>query len=108
LEDNSAVSFEFALITIYDVSEPRHFPHPFLGALKEAEATPVPEIVIQKYNQFVDRIYERINKVLRKSYDPVTVHLTTSADNKPAANKTKKTNKNKKQVVVGHTKSDEL
>ncbi|GLH01592.1 Uncharacterized protein GBIM_07695, partial [Gryllus bimaculatus] len=35
----------------------------------------VPPIYISKYNRFVDNILERINHLLRKSYDPVNVRL---------------------------------
>lgn len=34
---------------------------------------------ITKYNKFVDGIYERINDILKKNYDPVNVKLSMEA-----------------------------
>lgn len=37
----------------------------------------LPSSYVTKYNRFVDNILGRINKVLRKNYDPVNVRLQT-------------------------------
>lgn len=62
----------------------------FPGALS-SDGTPMPDILIHKYNRFVDSIFGRINKILKRSYDPVTVRLSTpeqkSAKKKLKANK---------------------
>lgn len=57
----------------------------------------MPAIYISKYNRFVDNILSRVNKILRKSYDPVRVRLqsTTKKTTKTKSNK-KKNNKRKK------------
>lgn len=61
------------------------------GAINNNEATPVPDILIHKYNRFVDSIFGRINNILKRSYDPVGVRLSTpeqkSAKKKLKANK---------------------
>lgn len=50
-----------------------------LGAIKlngnDEYATRNAALYIAKYNRFVDNILDRINKVLKKSYDPVSVRL---------------------------------
>lgn len=51
-------------------------------------------LYISKYNRFVDSILGRVNKILRKSYDPVRVRLQ-SPSKKTKTNKTK-SNKRKK------------
>jgi hypothetical protein len=49
---------------------------------------------VSKYNKFVDGIFERINGILKKSYDPVNVQLTMDgAEVKSVA--AKKSNKKK-------------
>lgn len=53
------------------------------------EQPPVPYNLVQKYNRFVDGIYGRINKILKKSYDPVSVRLTTP-ESKSTVKKLKK------------------
>lgn len=42
----------------------------------------VPDVLIYKYNRFVDGIFGRINKILKKSYDPVSVRLSPSGTGK--------------------------
>jgi len=37
----------------------------------------LPPTYVAKYNRFVDNILGRINKILRKNYDPVNVRLQT-------------------------------
>lgn len=54
---------------------------------------PVPSLYISKYNRFVDTILDRINKILRRSYDPVNVRLQNASDVKNNNTK-KKNNKN--------------
>lgn len=44
------------------------------GALEDGAAT-MPDMFVSKYNKFVDGIFERINGILKKSYDPVNVQL---------------------------------
>lgn len=48
-------------------------PSPRLGAMDETNE--VPDVLIAKYNRFVDGIFERINAILQKNYDPVSVEL---------------------------------
>lgn len=71
-----------------------------LGAMANNPVT-VPPSYITKYNRFVDNILGRINKVLRKNYDPVNVRLQTptqpTADNKKKVTTQKPKNKNKVQ-----------
>lgn len=65
------------------------------GALKEEppKKPPVPAIYIVKYNRFIDNILEKMNGILRKSYDPVSVKLqpidANKKSSKPKKNKTK-------------------
>lgn len=40
------------------------------------DATAAPPALVQKYNRFVDQIFGKINRILGRSYDPVSVHLT--------------------------------
>ncbi|KAK3907840.1 tRNA-2-methylthio-N(6)-dimethylallyladenosine synthase, partial [Frankliniella fusca] len=63
---------------------------------------------IAKYNRFVDTILERVNKILRRSYDPVNVKLTPgekaavkSADKDKKKKKKKNKNANKQQQRDG-------
>lgn len=66
------------------------------GAL-EAEPpkkpVPVPAAYIVKYNLFVDTVLEKMNDILKESYDPVSVKLqpidASKKSNKPKKNKTK-------------------
>jgi len=48
---------------------------------------------IAKYNRFVDTIMERVNKILRRSYDPVNVRLQPPQPSKAANSATKKKKK---------------
>lgn len=63
------------------------------GALSEAttKKPSVPAIYIVKYNRFVDNIIEKMNDILRRSYDPVNVKLQPI----DASKKTTKPKKNK-------------
>ncbi|XP_063240889.1 clumping factor A-like [Bacillus rossius redtenbacheri] len=54
----------------------------------------VPPVYISKYNRFVDNVLGRINRVLKKNYDPVNVRLHPPSDSK---NNNKNSNKNKKK-----------
>lgn len=51
------------------------------GALPGAPVT-VPTDYIKKYNRYIDSIFGRINKVLKKNYDPVNVRLQTAPEHK--------------------------
>lgn len=58
----------------------------------------LPPSYVTKYNRFVDNILGRINKILRKNYDPVNVRLQTptqTTDNKKKGTTQKPKNKNK-------------
>ena len=79
------------------------------GALSQSPSA----AYIAKYNRFVDTILERVNKILRRSYDPVNVRLTPgekaavkSAD-KEKKKKNKKKNKNKQRDGEMMSKADE-
>lgn len=48
----------------------------FTGALDNGNTSQMPDVFVTKYNKFVDGIYERINSILKKSYDPVNVKLS--------------------------------
>ena len=48
----------------------------------------MPDMFVTKYNTFVDGIYDRINSILKKSYDPVNVKLSMeAAEVKTSSNK---------------------
>lgn len=67
------------------------------GALSEVttkKPATVPAIYIVKYNRFVDNILEKMNDILRASYDPVSVKLQPIDANKKST-KPKKGNKTK-------------
>lgn len=53
----------------------------------------VPDALVYKYNRYCDRIYERIGSILKQSFDPVNVRLSTSITHKSV----KKTNPKKKK-----------
>lgn len=79
------------------------------GALQNSPST----AYITKYNRFVDTILERVNKILRRSYDPVNVRLTPgekaavkSAD-KEKKKKNKKKNKNNQRDGDMMSKTDD-
>lgn len=48
---------------------------------------------VSKYNKFVDGIFERINTILKKSYDPVNVQLNMEGAEVKAASGNKKSQK---------------
>lgn len=54
---------------------------------------------ISKYNRFVDQIFQRINKILKRSYDPVNVRLQNASDAKKNKNQTKSGGKKKRPVA---------
>jgi len=61
----------------------------------------LPQSYVAKYNRFVDNILGRINKILRKNYDPVNVRLQTPTQTATDNNKKKGTTqkpKNKTKV----------
>lgn len=60
------------------------------GALDE-KPTNMPDVFVTKYNKFVDGIFERINGILKKSYDPVNVQL--NMDGAEVKTGSKKSNK---------------
>lgn len=39
---------------------------------------PVPDAQVYKFNRYVDGILDKINRILKRSYDPVNVRLSTS------------------------------
>lgn len=47
------------------------------GAMANPNPVTLPPSYVAKYNRFVDNILGRINKILRKNYDPVNVRLQT-------------------------------
>lgn len=53
----------------------------------------VPDALVYKYNRYCDRIYERIGSILKQSFDPVNVRLSTSITHKSV----KKTSQKKKK-----------
>lgn len=53
----------------------------------------VPDALVYKYNRYCDRIYERIGGILKQSFDPVNVRLSTSITHKSV----KKTSQKKKR-----------
>nr|CAD7401298.1 unnamed protein product [Timema poppensis] len=68
------------------------------GSLDTPSTNTVPPVYIAKYNRFVDNILTRINRILRKNYDPVNVRLNPSGDSK---NNKKKNNKKKPNKSTG-------
>ncbi|KPI92999.1 hypothetical protein RR46_14220 [Papilio xuthus] len=80
------------------------------GALKEEpEKQPtVPAAYIVKYNRFVDNILEKMNDILRRSYDPVNVKLqpidAKKKNSKPKKDKTKTKSKKKSSSKKKQTK----
>lgn len=74
--------------------------HLYTGALSdEPDKKPaqVPAIYITKYNRFIDNILDKMNDILRKSYDPVNVKLqpidATKKSNTHSKKNKKKTHK---------------
>lgn len=75
----------------------------FIGGTN-TDQTRMPAIYISKYNRFVDNILGRVNKILRKSYDPVRVRLnpnTKKTKNNKKNNKKKTKKPGKKSQVTG-------
>lgn len=64
------------------------------------DVTPVPDILINKYNRFVDGIFGRINKILARSYDPVNVRLTATETTKTKSKKTAAAGSKKRYVLA--------
>lgn len=69
----------------------------FTGGLSQEQGA-TPTIYVSKYNRFVDNIISRVNRILRRSYDPVRVKLATTGSTKKNRIKKKK-NKNTPKVV---------
>lgn len=61
----------------------------------------VPPVYIAKYNRFVDTIMDRINRVLKRSYDPVNVRLQSASESKGKTKTKSNKNKNKKRQHPG-------
>lgn len=59
----------------------------------------VPDALVYKYNRYCDRIYERIGAILKQSYDPVNVRLSTSITHK-SVKKTSSQKKKKKRYCI--------
>lgn len=78
------------------------------GALSQSSPSAA---YIAKYNRFVDTILERVNKILRRSYDPVNVRLTpgekAAVKSVDKEKKKKKKNKNKQRDGEMMSKADE-
>lgn len=53
----------------------------------------MPDVFVSKYNKFVDGIFERINTILKKSYDPVNVQLNMEGAEVKTTTGQKKSNK---------------
>ena len=75
----------------------------FTGSVSDAEMAP--PAYIAKYNRFVDNILERINKILRRSYDPVNVRLQTVPETKQNSKKKHKKRKNKNNATTIHKRT---
>lgn len=43
-----------------------------------SSSIPVPDAQVYKFNRYVDGIFDKINRILQRSYDPVNVRLSTS------------------------------
>jgi hypothetical protein len=65
----------------------------FAGALDDGSSSQMPDMFVTKYNKFVDGIYERINTILKKNYDPVNVKLSMESAELKTATGSKKTQK---------------
>lgn len=63
-----------------------------------ATSTPntVPDALVYKYNRYCDRIYERIGSILKQSFDPVNVRLSTSITTKQGVKKNGQKKKKKR------------
>ncbi|XP_034181358.2 uncharacterized protein LOC117604895 [Osmia lignaria lignaria] len=71
--------------------------------MRSDSSSDVSAIYVAKYNRFVDNILERINKILRNNYDPVTVKLT-NPNTRSKTNKQKSKGKLKKNSNKSGTK----
>lgn len=56
----------------------------------------VPDALVYRYNRYCDRIYERIGSILKQSFDPVNVRLSTSITTKQGVKKTAHKKKKKR------------
>lgn len=56
----------------------------------------IPDALVYKYNRYCDRIYERIGAILKQSFDPVNVRLSTSITTKQGVKKTGQKKKKKR------------
>ena len=63
------------------------------GALDDGSNAQIPDVFVTKYNKFVDGIYERINSILKKNYDPVNVKLSMETAEVKSTTDSKKTQK---------------
>lgn len=66
------------------------------GAIATTTSPNVPDALVYKYNRYCDRIYERIGAILKQSYDPVNVRLSTSITHKTVKKTTQKQKKKKR------------
>lgn len=57
----------------------------------------VPDALVYKYNRYVDRIFDKISTILKRSYDPVNVRLSTSITQKQGVKKQPGQKKKKKR-----------
>lgn len=58
---------------------------------------PVPDALVYRYNRYIDNIFERIGAILKRSYDPVNVRLSTSITQKTGTKKQPGQKKKKKR-----------
>lgn len=70
-------------------------------------AVPIPASYIAKYNNYVDTIFDRINKVLQKHYDPVNVRLETAPQKKKPTSAKHSTKYKRKQPARPSSRNDE-
>lgn len=56
----------------------------------------VPDALVYKYNRYCDRIYDRIGAILKQSFDPVNVRLSTSITTKQGVKKNGQKKKKKR------------
>lgn len=63
------------------------------GSLDSAREPGRSAMYISKYNRFVDKILDRVNKILKRSYDPVNVRLQNASDAKKTTTKSQKKKK---------------
>lgn len=65
----------------------------------------VPTAYIAKYNKYIDSIFSRVNKVLKRNYDPVNVRLQTAPENKKKPTGSKTSTKQKRKPVAARPSS---